>query len=127
MKDSVAFKLTRETTMKPLEKETIQKKISTWSILMLSIVLIGLSFLFVEWKAPKVAGRKIGAGLGEIPVLRIILILIILTGCIMYILKPLVENYGFGWLTAGVCILLLMLLYRLFAKGLTIFNDNNKK
>ena len=102
----------------PPETQTTRNKKSMGFMLLLAGVLVAVSLLLVYWRKPQTAKTA----LNDMSLGRILLLLTIMTGSIIYILKPLIEIFGFGWLSIGVCMLLVLLLYRLFAGGLTIFN-----
>lgn len=108
------------------KKATANGSNNTGYIFLLTLALISVALLFVRLQAPETDKGKIGAGQGEMSVGRILLLMIIMTVSIIYILQPLLETYGFGWLSISVCLLLLLLLYRLFGKGLTIFRLDNE-
>jgi len=129
VEDSTVLRYMPEKEMQPTRDEQAgrNKMGNTGYILLLTVALIGVALLFVQLQAPETEKGKISAGQGEMPWIRILLLMIIMTVSIIYILQPLLETYGFGWLSVGVCILLLLLLYRLFGKGLTILNSDNKK
>ncbi|MFT3978883.1 MAG: hypothetical protein QM687_00345 [Ferruginibacter sp.] len=109
------------------EKDNEPKRISIGSILMLITVLIGISLFLVLWRAPQTRDGKFDAGQGEASPGEMIVMLVVLVITMVYILKPLLETYGFGWLATLVSVVLLGLLYRLFGRGLTIFNFKKRK
>lgn len=117
----------KEPVKEPEKEVASGEKKSIGSVLLLTGVLIMLALFFVRWKAPHTEKGKISAGDRDISFAKNMVLFIILTGSIVYILKPLIEMYGFGFLTIGVCLVLILLLYRLFGRGLTILNSDNEK
>lgn len=98
----------------PQAKKNAGEKKSFGFMLLLAGILTGLSLLLARWKGGQAAERKTGTVFGGVSLGNALVLLAIMTASVIYILKPLIEIYGLSWLSIAVCLVLVLLLSRLF-------------
>jgi len=106
-----------ETKQVTMETQKERSKASTGAMLLLAGILIAFSFVVARLRGGETGGTQRGSRMGGMSFGKILVLLAIMTASVIYVLKPLVDTYGFGWLSILVCMLLTVLLTRLFKKG----------
>ncbi|MGM5630089.1 hypothetical protein O2K51_04240 [Apibacter raozihei] len=104
-------------------KKTIDRNTSFIEIFSLSIFLLCLSsfYLFIF------KNKSVNFGGNKISFVTKLILLIFLLGTIIYLLYPLIENFGYNWFTYIIIFCCFLILLRLFDENKNILNADDEK